>query len=158
MPPLRTADDVAACVEGLREGTIDAIATDHAPHAPVDKLCEFDDAPSGIVGFETALALVLSLVHDGKLDLPTLIARMTAGPVAAFGLERIEGLAGIGSMAVGAPGDVLVFDPNAEWTVEPERFASKGRNTPLAGRVLKGQVIATIYGGLVAFSAREVKV
>ena len=94
----------------------------------------------------------------GKLDLPTLIARMTAGPVAAFGLERHRRARGLGSLAIGAPGDVLVFDPNAEWTVDPERFASKGRNTPLAGRVLKGQVVATIYGGLVAFSAREVKV
>jgi len=155
MPPLRTADDVAACVEGLRDGTIDAIATDHAPHAPVDKLCEFDDAPSGISGFETALALVLSLVHEKKLDLPTLIQRMTAGPVAAFGLERHEGLAGLGSLAVGAPGDVLVFDPNAEWTVDPERFASKGRNTPLAGRVLKGQVIATVSNGRVVWSVER---
>jgi dihydroorotase len=157
MPPLRTADDVAACVEGLREGTIDAIATDHAPHAPVDKLCEFDDAPSGIVGFETALALALSLVHAGKIDLPTLIARMTAGPVAAFGLDRHEGLSGLGSLAAGAPGDVLVFDPNAEWTVEPERFASKGRNTPLAGRVLKGQVIATVTAGRPVFIRDTVK-
>jgi len=155
MPPLRTADDVAACVEGLRDGTLDAIATDHAPHAPVDKLCEFDDAPSGIIGFETALALVLSLVHEGKLDLPTLIARMTAGPVEAFGLDRIEGLGGLGSLAVGAPGDVLVFDPNAEWTVEPERFASKGRNTPLAGRVLKGQVVATVGNGRVVWSVER---
>ena len=155
MPPLRTADDVAACVEGLRDGTIDAIATDHAPHAPVDKLCEFDDAPSGISGFETALALVLSLVHEKKLDLPTLIARMTAGPVAAFGLERHEGLAGLGSLAAGAPGDVLVFDPNAAWTVEPDRFASKGRNTPLAGRVLKGQVVATVSGGRVVWSVER---
>jgi dihydroorotase len=158
MPPLRTADDVAACIDGLREGTLDAIATDHAPHAPVDKLCEFDDAPSGITGFETALALVLSLVHEKKLDLPTLIGRMTAGPVAAFGLAQHDGLAGLGSLVDGAPGDVLVFDPDAEWTVEPERFASKGRNTPLAGRTLKGQVIATISGGVIAFSAREVKV
>ncbi|MCJ7492374.1 MAG: hypothetical protein MUP15_09565, partial [Dehalococcoidia bacterium] len=110
----------------------------------------------GIVGFETALALALTLVHDGKLDLPTLIHRMTAGPVAAFGLERHDpdgqgGLAGLGSLAAGAPGDVLVFDPNAEWTVEPERFASKGRNTPLAGRVLKGQVVITIAGGNLVF-------
>jgi dihydroorotase len=156
-PPLRTADDVAACVEGLRDGTIDAVATDHAPHAPVDKLCEFDDAPSGIVGFETALALMLSLVHEGKIDLPTLLHRMTAGPVAAFALERIDGLTGLGSLAVGAPGDVLVFDPNAEWTVDPERFASKGRNTPLAGRVLKGQVVATISAGRRVFVRDRVK-
>jgi dihydroorotase len=157
-PPLRTADDVAACVEGLRDGTIDAIATDHAPHAPVDKLCEFDDAPSGIVGFETALALVLSLVHESKIDLPTLIQRLTAGPVAALGLDRHEGLAGLGSLAVGAPGDVLVFDPGAEWTVDPERFASKGRNTPLAGRVLKGQVVTTISDGRIAFAAEKVSI
>ncbi|HUS81740.1 MAG TPA: amidohydrolase family protein, partial [Dehalococcoidia bacterium] len=155
---LRTADDVAACVEGLRDGTIDAIATDHAPHAPVDKLCEFDNAPSGISGFETALPLVLSLVHEKKLDLATLVHRMTAGPVAALGLERHEGLAGLGSLSVGAPGDVLVFDPNAEWTVDPEQFASKGWNTPLAGRVLKGQVVATVHHGHVVHSADGVKV
>lgn len=153
-PPLRTADDVAACVEGLRNGTIDAVATDHAPHAPVDKLCEFDDAPGGISGFETALALLLTLVHEGKLDLPTLITRMTAGPVAAFGLDRHGGLAGLGSLAPGAPGDVVVFDPNAEWTVNPERFASKGRNTPVAGRILKGQVVATLRGGRVVWNPK----
>ncbi len=157
MPPLRTADDVAACVEGLRDGTIDAIATDHAPHAPVDKLCEFDDAPSGISGFETALALVLSLVQSGKLDLPTLVRRMTIGPVAAWGLHRHEGLNGLGSLAAGAPGDVLVFDPNLEWTVEPERFASKGRNTPLAGRTLKGQSVATISMGRMVFIGDRLK-
>jgi dihydroorotase len=157
-PPLRSADDVAACVEGLRDGTIDAIATDHAPHAPVDKLCEFDDAPGGISGFETALALLLTLVHEGKLDLPTLVERMTAGPVAALGLDRREELTGLGSLAVGAPGDVVVFDPNAEWTVDPERFASKGRNTPLAGRTLRGQVIATINTGRIAWAAEEAEV
>jgi dihydroorotase len=155
-PPLRTADDVAACVEGLRDGTIDAIATDHAPHAPVDKLCEFDDAPGGISGFETALASVLSLVHGGKLELATAIEKMTAGPVAALELDRHEGLAGLGSLAAGAPADVTIFDPNAEWTVTPERFASKGRNTPLAGRVLKGQVVMTISGGRIAFAFEEV--
>ena len=157
-PPLRTADDVAACVEGLRDGTIDAIATDHAPHAPVDKLCEFDDAPSGISGFETALGLVLTLVHEGKLELATVIEKMTAGPVAALRLDRHEGLAGLGSLAAGAPGDVTVFDPNAEWTVEPERFASKGKNTPLAGRMLKGQVVMTISGGRQVFVRDEVTV
>lgn len=156
-PPLRTADDVAACVQALRDGTIDAVATDHAPHAPVDKLCEFDDAPGGISGFETALALLLTLVHQGKIDLPTLIARMTAGPVAAFGLDRRDGLAGLGSLVPGAPGDVVVFDPNAEWTVEPERFASKGRNTPLAGQVLKGCVVRTVWDGRTSFARNEVR-
>jgi dihydroorotase len=144
---------VAACVEGLRDGTIDAIATDHAPHAPVDKLCEFDDAPGGISGFETALGLVLTLVHGGKLELATVIEKMTAGPVAALGLDRHEGLAGLGSLAAGAPADVTIFDPDAEWTVEPERFASKGRNTPLGGRVLKGQVVFTLHSGRIAYTA-----
>jgi dihydroorotase len=157
MPPLRTADDVAACIEGLRDGTLDAVVTDHAPHAPVDKLCEFDDAPSGISGFETALALVLSLVHSGKLDLSTLIQRMTVGPVKAFGLDRREGLEGLGTLAAGAPGDVVVFDRDAEWTVEPDRFASKGRNTPLAGRALKGRVLATIWMGRLAFVSENLK-
>ncbi len=157
MPPLRTADDVAACVDGLRDGTIDAIATDHAPHAPVDKLCEFDDAPSGMSGFETALALVLSLLDAGKLDLSIMVHRMTAGPVAAFGLDRREGLAGLGSLAAGAPGDLLIFDPNAKWTVEPEQFASKGRNTPLAGRILKGRPVATISGGRLVFVSEHLK-
>jgi dihydroorotase len=155
-PPLRTADDVAACVEGLRDGTIDAIATDHAPHAPVDKLCEFDDAPGGISGFETALGLVLTLVHGGKLELATVVEKMTAGPVAALGLDRHEGLAGLGSLAAGAPADVTIFDPNAEWTVTPEHFASKGRNTPLAGRALKGQVMMTISGGRQVFARDKV--
>jgi dihydroorotase len=143
-PPLRTPADAEACLRGLLDGTIDAIATDHAPHAIEDKLCEFDHAAFGISGLETALALCLSLVHEGRLDLPTLVHKLTAGPVRAFGLEP-----GIGSLAVGAPGDVVVFDPQTEWTVEPERLASKGKNTPLAGRRLRGRVVATVYGGKV---------
>jgi len=145
-PPLRTPADAEACLRGLLDGAIDAIATDHAPHAIEDKLCEFDHAAFGISGLETALGLCLSLVHDGRLDLPTLVYKLTAGPVRAFGLEP-----SLGSLAVGAPGDVAVFDPQAEWTVEPERFASKGKNTPLAGRRLRGRVVATVYGGKVVF-------
>jgi len=148
-PPLRTPADAEACLRGLLDGAIDAIATDHAPHAIEDKLCEFDHAAFGISGLETALALCLSLVHDGRLDLPTLVSKLTAGPVRVFGLERVE--PGVGSLAVGAPGDVAVFDPQAEWTVEPERFASKGKNTPLAGRRLRGRVVATVYGGKMVF-------
>jgi len=148
-PPLRPTADVQACIEGLIDGTIDAIATDHAPHATEDKLCEFDFAAFGISGFETALALCLSLVHEGKLDLSTVIYKLTIGPVRALNLERF--VPGLGSLAEGAPGDVLVLDPNAEWTVDPERFVSKGKNTPLAGRKLKGKVVATVYGGKVVF-------
>jgi dihydroorotase len=146
-PPLRPRADVDACIAGLADGTIDAIATDHAPHAIEDKLCEFDFAAFGISGFETALASCLSLVHGGKLDLSTVIHKLTAGPVQALGLERF--VPGLGSLAEGAPGDVLVFDPEAEWVVEPERFVSKGKNTPLAGRTLKGRVAAMVYGGRV---------
>lgn len=148
-PPLRPRPDVDACIEGLADGTIDAIATDHAPHAIEDKLCEFDFAAFGISGFETALGLCLSLVHEGKLDLSTVIYKLTAGPVQALGLSRF--VPGLGSLAEGAPGDVLVFDPEAEWVVEPERFVSKGKNTPLAGRTLKGRVVATVYGGSAVF-------
>jgi len=150
-PPLRTPADVAACIAGLADGTIDAIATDHAPHAIEDKLCEFDLAAPGISGLETALGLCLTLTGDvgahGHAPLQVIIEKLTAGPVRAFGLDRH--VHGIGTLAVGAPGDVVVFDPEAEWVVEPERFVSKGKNTPLAGRTLKGRVVATVYGGRV---------
>ncbi len=146
-PPLRSRDDVAACVDGLRTGVIDAVATDHAPHADYEKDCEFDEAAFGISGFETAFGLCMTLVETGALELSTLIERLTAGPVRALGLQRV--VPGIGSLADGAPGDVTVLDPEAEWTVEPERFASKGKNTPLAGRTLRGRVAATVCGGRV---------
>ena len=149
-PPLRTPDDVAACVEALRTGVIDAIATDHAPHADYEKACEFDVAAFGISGLETAFGLCMTLVQAGGLDLPTLIERLTAGPVRALGLER--SVPQLGSLAEGAPGDVVVLDLEAEWTVEPERFASKGKSTPLAGRTLRGRVVATVVGGRVAWA------
>jgi len=144
-PPLRTPEDAAACLAGLRDGTIDAIATDHAPHAAIEKDCEFDDAAFGISGLETALALCLTLVHQGTLDLPTLVERLTAGPVRALDLGRW--VPGIGTLAPGAPADVTVFDPKAEWTVTPATFASKGKNTPVAGRTLRGRVVLTIAEG-----------
>ena len=153
-PPLRSAADVAACVEALREGVIDAIATDHAPHADYEKACEFDEAAFGISGLETAFGLCMTLVHSGALELPTLIERLTSGPVRALGLER--SVPGLGSLTEGAPGDLVLLDPEVEWTVEPERFASKGRNTPLAGRTLKGKVVATIYNGDVVWSQERV--
>ncbi len=153
-PPLRTRDDVAACVEALRDGTIDAIATDHAPHAGYEKDVEFDAAPFGISGLETAFGLCMTLVEAGALDLATLIERLTAGPVRALGLERA--VPGLGSLAEGAPGDIVLLDPQAEWTVEPERFASKGKNTPLAGRTLRGKVVATVYEGRVVWAEEKV--
>jgi dihydroorotase len=149
-PPLRTRDDVAACVEGLREGVIDAIATDHAPHAGYEKAREFDQADFGISGLETAFGLCMTLVESRAIELATLIERLTAGPVRALGLDRH--VVGLGSIAEGAPGDVVLLDPDAEWTVEPERFVSKGKNTPLAGRSLQGRVVATVAGGRMVWS------
>jgi dihydroorotase len=150
-PPLRPQRDVDACVAGLADGTIDCIATDHAPHAVTEKLCEFDDAAFGISGLETALGLCMRLVHDGRITLETLIERLTIGPVRALGLDRA--VPGIGTLAVGAPGDLVLLDPDAEWVVEPERFASKGKNTPLGGVTLKGAVVATIVSGRVVHEA-----
>ncbi len=154
-PPLREERDVEALAEALREGVIDAVATDHAPHAVMDKEIEFDLAAPGMTMLETALGLCMRLVHDGHLDLPTLIERLTAGPVRTFGLER-PGLEGIGTLAPGAVGDVAIIDPDEEWVVEPERFHSTGRNTPLAGTTLRGRVLATIAGGVVVHQTERV--
>lgn len=157
-PPLRTGDDLRACVAGLLDGTIDCVATDHAPHAIQDKLCEFDVAAFGISGLETALGLCMISLGDAgahgraSLPLPTLIERLTAGPTRALGLERR--IPGLGTLSVGAPGDVAVIDPDAEWAVNPGDFVSKGKNTPLAGRTLRGRVVVTVYGGRVVFDGR----
>jgi dihydroorotase len=150
-PPLRAQDDVDACAAALADGTIDCVATDHAPHAATEKLCEFDDAAFGISGLETAFGLCMRLVHEKKISLETLVERMTIGPVRALGLDRH--VHGIGTLAVGAPADVVVLDPGAEWTVEPERFASKGKNTPLGGVTLRGAVVATVACGRVVHHA-----
>ncbi len=139
-PPLREPDDRDAMVAGLRDGAIDCIATDHAPHGTTDKHVEYAAAASGISNLETALGSVLSIVHAGALSLVEVIAALTCRPAGIFGLEA-------GTLAPGAPGDVVIFDPDREWCVDPAQFASKGRNTPLAGHVLRGQVIATIVGG-----------
>ncbi len=155
-PPLREQDDLEALAEALRDGVIDAVATDHAPHATIDKEIEFDLAAPGISGLETSLGLLMSLVHDGALDLPTLIARLTNGPVQAWGLDRRTGLEGLGTLAPGAPGDVTLLDPDAEWTVDATQFASLGRNTPIDGRTLRGRAVATIYGGDVVHSLEGV--
>jgi dihydroorotase len=154
-PPLREPDDVRACVEGLNDGTIDAIATDHAPHADYEKAVEFESAPFGISSIETALGMCMKLVHDGMTDLPTLIERLTIGPARALSLDRF--VQGIGTLTEGAPADVVLFDPDAEWTVDPQRFASKGRNTPLAGLTLRGRVVATLYAGRVAWAEERVQ-
>ena len=158
-PPLRELSDVEACIAALREGVIDAVATDHAPHAAGgDKEVEFDLAAAGISGIETAFGLLMGLVHAGKLDLVTLIERLTAGPVRAWQLDRRPGLGGLGTLAPGALGDLVLLDPNAEWTVDPAAFASMGKNTPLAGRVLRGRVVGTVFGGRLVHAIEGVAV
>lgn len=148
-PPLRDRADREACVRGLADGTLDCIATDHAPHATTDKQCEFDQAAPGISGLETALALLLELVRDGRLSLNRAVEALTAGPVRALGLERW--VAGIGTLAAGAPADAVLFDLNTAWTIEPTTFVSRGKNSPFAGREVHGRVIATVYNGTLAY-------
>jgi dihydroorotase len=155
-PPLRSHEDAAACIEGLRDGTIDAVATDHAPHAVQEKLCEFDEAAFGMIGLETALSLCLRAVDSGALTLPRLIEALTIGPVRALRLDAR--LPGLGTLSPGAPADVVLFDPSREWEVTPESIASKGKNTPLMGQTLRGQVVATVYAGGVVYEAERVAV
>jgi dihydroorotase len=144
-PPLREPEDREAIRQGLRDGTIDVICTDHAPHHYDAKEREFDDAPNGIIGLETALGLaVTELVETGLLTLVDLINRMSAMPA------RIFNLAG-GTLAPGSAADVVVFDPAERWVVKPEEFFSKSRNTPFGGRELRGRTAVTIVRGNVVY-------
>jgi len=142
-PPLRTKDDREALREGLVSGVIDAIATDHAPHSHEEKEVEFDEAAFGMVGLETAVGLVLTeLVHTGVLSLPDMIRLFSLGPARAFGLE-------MGRLEPGGPADVTVLDPDRTWTVDAGDFESRSRNTPFAGRVLRGCPTGTVVAGRV---------
>jgi len=144
-PPLRTEADVAAVRAGLADGTLDTIATDHAPHHYDEKEAAFAEAPNGIVGLETALGVILTrVVGEGVIDLPTMVERMSCAPARAF---RLPG----GTLAAGSPADVTVFDPKERWTVDPTKFRSKSRNTPFAGWELEGRPRATIVAGRVVF-------
>jgi dihydroorotase len=143
-PPLRSAADVRAVLDGLKDGTIDCIATDHAPHADVDKNVDYDSAAFGISGFETALGLLLGLVREGEITLPFLIERLTLRPAEILNLPY-------GRLTPGSTADVTLFDPEQEWDVDPQRFLSKGKNTPLAGATLRGKVQLTLFGGQPAY-------
>ncbi len=150
-PPLRTQKDIEALIVGLKDGTIDAIATDHAPHTGLEKRCEFAYAPFGISILETAFGMLMGLVHAGKVDLNLLISKMTCEPAKILG-DRFGKL---GTLEVGGPADIILIDPDKEWTVDPSTFASKGKNTPLGGAKLKGKVVATFYQGNIVFQEKE---
>jgi len=145
-PPLRTWKDVQAIKEGLRDGTIDVIATDHAPHATQEKQLGFTEAPFGIVGLETALSLTFALVEEGVLSLESAVDKLSTAPAKVFGLAK-------GTLAVGADADVTIVDQQEQWEVDPAKFRSKSRNTPFAGWKVKGRVRTTIVGGRVVFEA-----
>ena len=142
--PLRGPEDVAAVRQGLADGTLDAIATDHAPHGILDKQLPFAEAANGVVGLETALPLTLALVRAGVLSVARAVELLSSGPAAAFSLPG-------GQLAPGGPADVTVMDPAAEWTVEPQRFHSRSRNTPFAGMRMVGRVVHTFVGGRPVF-------
>jgi dihydroorotase len=152
-PPLRAPSDAAACREALLDGTADAIATDHAPHTSVDKDVEFGSAANGISGVETALGIVLAAVDAGLIPLTRAIELLTSGPARVLGSAWGSGAAP--GLVEGAPADLVVFDRSATWTVGADALASRGKNTPLAGRDLAGRVLFTIAGGRLAFEAAE---
>jgi dihydroorotase len=140
-PPLRSEVDRKALIEAVVDGTIDALATDHAPHHADEKMLEYDRAPFGVIGLETALGITLEvLYHSGAVSLRRVVELLTIGPARAFSLAG-------GTLDVGAPADATIFDPNSEWKVDPLEFKSKSRNTPFDGWQVRGKVVATVVGG-----------
>jgi dihydroorotase len=146
-PPLRLAEDVEVLKEGLCDGTIDAIATDHAPHHRDEKEVEFDQAANGIVGLETALPLTLKLVSAKVLSLSSALSKLTVHPARILGLPY-------GTLSVGTPADVVLFDPARQWRMEPGKLRSKSKNTPFGGWELTGKVILTMVGGRVVYDGK----
>jgi len=145
-PPLRSRADIEALLEGLQDGTIDAIATDHAPHALEEKAVEFDRTPFGAIGLETLVGVVFSvLVHPGHLSEAQAIGKLTVNPARILGIPR-------GTLSPGSEADIVVIDPNREWTVTSEGLASKSKNCPFLGWRLRGKAVTTIVGGQVVYS------
>jgi len=147
-PPLRAAADVEALCAALGDGTIDAVATDHAPHSAVEKEVEFEQAAFGMIGLETAVPLVLALVRAGTLSPADFVTRLSAGPARVFGLPG-------GSLADGAPADVTVVDPEVAWTCDGRALRSRSHNTPFSGRALRGRVALTVVGGSIVYSGEQ---
>jgi dihydroorotase len=153
-PPLRERSDIGAILEGVADGTITVLATDHAPHTADRKALDFESAPFGIVGIETALALYIkALIEPGVIDWPRMIAMMTIEPARLCGLDSLEaggtrrGGLGLGRLHVGGAADVTVIDPNLEWTIDAGAFVSLSRNTPFDGWRVRGRAVATVVGG-----------
>jgi dihydroorotase len=144
-PPLRSREHVDAVLEGMKDGTIDAIATDHAPHHTDEKALEFDQAPFGIAGLETAIGLAFDLVHAGVIDLERMVEMCSTHPA------RIFGLTDRGSLKANAHADITLLDPNLEWVFDVNRSKSKSRNTPFHGRRMVGAAVATIVGGRLVY-------
>ncbi len=144
-PPLRSWDHIDAILAGLRDGTIDAIASDHAPHHADEKALEYDQAPSGITGLETAVGLAFDLVNQGVIDIERLVEVLATNPARILGLENR------GTLGADAYADVTILDPSFQWTVDASRSKSKSRNTPFDGRVMTGAAVATIVAGRVVF-------
>lgn len=150
-PPLRTKEDVAAMKKGLKDGTIDAIATDHAPHAKHEKLVEFNYAPFGMIGLETALPVVLTETYHKKvLSLSQVVEKLSANPAKIFGLENK------GSLSVGADADIVVFDTDTDVVFDEDSFASKSNNSPFIGKKLKGKTLLTVVAGRTVFRDKEI--
>jgi dihydroorotase len=145
-PPLRTDADVQAIKDALKDGSIDIIATDHAPHAVHEKQWQFDNAPFGIIGLETALPLTLNLVEEGVLTMEQAVAKLTCEPARVFKLPY-------GTLTVGADADVTLIDPKKSWTLDPNRLHSKSRNTPFTGWTMKGKVVKTLVSGRMVYEA-----
>ncbi len=142
-PPLRSAKDREAIREGLADGTLDAIATDHAPHSPLEKNVEFNFADNGIVGLETSLSLSLKLVHDSIIDIETLVTRMSTAPAKILGIEN--------GIKEGNLADITIINPDIEFIVDSDKFLSKSKNTPFNGMMLKGKAVYTLIGGNIVF-------
>ena len=153
-PPLRTEKDIQALIRGVKDNVIDIIATDHAPHTEAEKRREFTLAPFGISSFETALGSLMNLVHNGQLTLATLISKITCEPAKIIADKYGK----LGTLSIGVPADVTIFHPDIDWAVDTEAFASKGKNTPLAGSVLKGKVMATISRGNLVYADSSITV
>jgi dihydroorotase len=151
-PPLRTDVDIQAMIIGLNDGTIDCIATDHAPHATEDKLCEFENASFGISGFETAFGVLMPLVQDGRLTLNRLIRLLTSGPASIINSRNIAS-----QLKPGSPADLVLLDTEREWKVDSSTFLSRGRNTPYQGHVLRGKVMCTFHLGQIVYQDSELR-